>query len=165
MKKTAIFFGSSTGNTETVAEAIASKLGADLFNVEDSPSDKFEEYDNLIFGTSTWGIGDLQDDWDDFISEVEDADLSGKVVALFGLGDSSSYPDSFVDGIGAIYEAVKDKDCKVVGFVDTDGYDYEESAAEVDGKFVGLPIDEDNESDMTDERIEKWVEQLKGELS
>ncbi len=165
MKKTAVFYGSSTGNTETAANAIASKLGADLFNVDSSPADKFAEYDNLIFGTSTWGVGDLQDDWEDFISELEEADLDGKVVAIFGLGDSATYPDSFVDGIGTIYNTVKDKGCKVVGFTETEGYDYEESTAEVDGKFVGLPLDEDNEGDMTDERIEKWTEQLKGELS
>ena len=32
-----------------------------------------------------------------------------------------------------------------------------------DGKFLGLPLDEDNEDDQTDDRIAAWVEQLKGE--
>ncbi len=165
MKKTAIFFGSSTGNTETVANSIAEKLDADVFNVSDQPTDKLTAYENIILGTSTWGVGDLQDDWEDFISDLEGADLNNKVVALFGLGDGATYPDSFVDAMGTIYNTVKDKGCKVVGAVSTEGYDYEDSIAVVNDKFVGLAIDEDNESDMTDDRVEKWVEQIKGELN
>lgn len=161
MSKTAIFFGSSTGNTETAAEQIAKKLNADLFNVGDNPANKLAEYDNLIFGTSTWGIGDLQDDFDGFISEIENADLSEKVVAIFGFGDGDTYADSFVDGIGTIYNAVKDKGCKLTGFTETDSYEYDESTAIVDGKFTGLPLDEENQGEMTDERIEKWIEQIK----
>ena len=161
MSKTAIFFGSSTGNTETVATQIAKKLNADIFDVGNNPADKLAEYDNLILGTSTWGIGDLQDDFDSFISEIENANLTGKVVAIFGLGDGDTYADSFVDGIGTIYNAVKDKGCKLTGFTETEGYEYDESTAIVDGKFTGLPLDEDNQGDMTNERIEKWVEQIK----
>ena len=160
MNKIAIFFGSSTGNTETVASQLAEKLNADLFNVGDNPADKLAEYDNLIFGASTWGIGDLQDDFDGFISEIENADLSGKVVAIFGLGDGDTYADSFVDGMGTIYDALKDKECKITGFTETDSYEYDESTAIIDGKFVGLPLDEENQGDMTDERIEKWIEQI-----
>ena len=165
MNKTAIFYGSSTGNTESAAKNIAKMLEADTFDVADNPIDQLGKYQNLIFGASTWGIGDLQDDWDNFISELENADVSGKVIALFGLGDGTSYADSFVDGIGTIYQAIQNKGCKIVGFVDTTGYDYEASTAEIDGKFVGLPLDEDNENDLTDERLEKWIERLKNEFS
>ncbi len=164
MSKVAIFYGSTTGNTETAAKQLAEKLGADVFDVANGPADKLAEYNNLIFGTSTWGVGDLQDDWETFISDVEGADLNGKVVAIFGYGDGMTYGDSFVDGIGTIYEAVKDKGCKVVGAIDTDGYDYDGSTAEIDGKFVGLPLDEENQCDMTDDRIDAWVEQLKPEF-
>ena len=165
MNKTAIFYGSSTGNTESAAKNIAKMLEADTFDVADNPIDQLEKYNNIIFGVSTWGIGDLQDDWEEFISELENADLSGKVIALFGLGDGASYADSFVDGIGTIYQVIQNKGCKIVGFVDTTGYDYEASTAETDGKFVGLPLDEDNESNLTDERIDKWAEQLKSEMN
>lgn len=165
MSKTAVFFGSTTGNTENVAKTIAEKLDADVYNVANCSADDLDKYQNLIFGTSTWGIGDLQDDWEGFISDVENADLNGKVVALFGCGDADSYPDSFVDGIGKIYEAIKDKDCKVVGFVDANNYDYDASEAEVDGKFAGLAIDEDNQSDLTDERVDAWAESIKAELA
>ncbi|MFV0346597.1 MAG: flavodoxin [Bacteroidales bacterium] len=161
MSKIGVFYGTSTGNTENVAESIAEKLGGTTYDVADSPTDAIAECDVLIFGTSTLGIGDLQDDWDDFLPKLEGSDLSGKTVAIFGLGDADSYPDSFVDGIGIIYKAVKDKGCKIVGAVSTDGYDYDESIAEVDGKFVGLPLDEDNESDKTETRVDSWIESIK----
>lgn len=164
MSKTGIFFGSSTGNTETVAESIAEKLNADIFNVADCSADDLSQYQNLILGTSTWGLGDLQDDWEAFISDLEGCDLNGKVIAFFGCGDGESYPDTFVDGISKLYEAVNGKGCKIVGNIGTDGYEYDASEAEVDGKFIGLVIDEDNQSDMTDERIDAWVETIKAEL-
>ncbi len=164
MGKTAVFFGSTTGNTEAAAKQIAELLGAEVFNVADSPVDELGAYDNLVFGTSTWGVGDLQDDWDEFISELEGADLNGKVVAIFGFGDGETYSDSFVDGMGTIYETVKDKGCKVVGQTDVAGYEYDSSNAVVDGQFVGLPLDEENQGDMTDDRINAWVEKIKTEL-
>ena len=164
MSNTAVFYGSTTGNTETAATAIADKLGAETFDVSESPAAELANFDNLIFGTSTWGIGDLQDDWEGFISDVESADLNGKKVAIFGCGDGSMYADSFVDAIGKIYSAVKDKGCTVVGFVSPDDYDYDYSEAVVDGQFVGLPLDEENQGDLTDARIEAWVEKLKSEF-
>ena len=165
MNKTAIFYGSSTGNTASAAKQIAKMLDADIFDVADNPIDQLEKYKNLVFGASTLGIGDLQDDWENFIPKLLKADLSGKVIALFGLGDADAYPDTFVDGIGTIYQAIQNKGCKIVGFVDTTEYDYEASTAEIDGKFVGLPLDEDNENDLTNERLEKWIERLKNEFS
>ncbi len=165
MSKTAIFYGSTTGNTEAAAKQLAEKLGADIFNVANCSADKLTDYNNLLFGTSTWGVGDLQDDWEEFISEIENSDLNGKIVAIFGFGDGMTYGDSFVDGIGTIYNTVKDKGCKLVGAVDPEGYDYDSSAAEVDGKFVGLPLDEENQCELTDDRIDAWVAQIKPEFS
>ncbi len=160
MKKTGIFYGSSAGNTEVVAKTIAKKLNAEIYDVSRNPVDKISQYENLILGTSTLGLGDLQDDWDAFLSDFEKADLSGKTIALFGLGDSATYPDTFVDGMGTIYETIKDKGCWIIGQVDTDGYDFDDSTALVDDQFVGLPLDEDNESDLTDSRIDKWIDEL-----
>ncbi|MBN2167289.1 MAG: flavodoxin [Marinilabiliaceae bacterium] len=165
MKTTAVFFGSTTGNTETIAKQIAVKLNADIYNVADNPIDKIADYQNLILGTSTWGVGDLQDDWDNFLPKLAKTDLTGKTIALFGLGDGASYSDSFVDGIGTIYQSILYNGCKITGFVDTDGYGYEASKAEMNGKFIGLPLDEDNESILTNERVDKWVEQLKAEFN
>ena len=165
MSKTAIIYGSTTGNTENAANQIAGLLNADVFDVSSNPSDALNQYDNLILGTSTWGAGDLQDDWEDFISELQVANLNGKIVAIFGLGDGCNNPDTFVGGMGTIYEAVKDNGCKLVGSVDTDGYDFEESTAVIEGKFIGLVLDEENQGDLTDERINTWANQIKSELN
>ena len=161
MSKYAIFYGSTTGNTHAAAKQLASLLNADLYNVAHASSENFADYDTLIFGTSTWGFGDLQDDWEEFISELKKADLKGKTVALFALGDSEGYPDTFVDGMGTIYSAIKEKGCQIVGTVDTEGYTYDASTAEIDGQFIGLPLDDDNENDKTEDRIKQWVELIK----
>ncbi|WP_321290610.1 flavodoxin [uncultured Sunxiuqinia sp.] len=165
MSNTVILYGSDTGNTEAAAKKIASRLEADIFDVANTQANKLTEYDNLILGTSTMGLGDLQDDWASFISELEKTDLTDKTIALFGLGDADMYPDSFVDGMGEIYNTVKDKGCKIVGKVETDGYEFDESFAVVDGVFIGLPLDEDNQSDLTDERIESWVKKIRNEFN
>ncbi|MDR1975049.1 MAG: flavodoxin [Bacteroidales bacterium] len=166
MSKTGIFYGSSGGNTGDVARRIASKLNVDSADVRDVASattDDLTQYDVLLFGSSTWGLGDLQYDWEDFIKTVTAADLSGKKVALFGCGDSSSYPDTFCNALGTIYKAVKDR-ATVIGFVDTAGYSFDDSEAVIDGRFAGLALDEDNESNLTEERINRWTEQLAKEL-
>ena len=164
MKTTVILFGSTTGNTENIAKIIATKLNADIFNIGDKPIDALAEYQNLVLGTSTWGLGDLQDDWDNFLPQLAKADLTGKTVALFGLGDSSSYSDTFVDGMGLIYEAIKSKGCNIIGRVGVEGYSFDDSKALQNGSFIGLPLDEDNEGDKTKERIEKWIEEVKTAL-
>ncbi len=162
MEKVAVIYGSSTGNTESIAKNIVKILGenAEAINASKISSDLISGYSNLILGTSTWGLGDLQDDWDGSLSVLESCDLKGKTVALFGLGDSASYPDTFIDGVGALYNTIKDKDCKVVGEVVTDSYTFDDSTALVDGKFIGLPIDEDNESNLTSDRLKQWLDNI-----
>lgn len=163
MSKIGIYYGSTTGNTQEVAEEIAKKLNvdkSDLHDVSNADTD-FSAYDVILFGSPTLGFGDLQDDWEYYIDKVKAADLTGKKVALFGCGDSSSYSDTFGDALAKIYEVVKDKGCQLIGQVSTEGYTYDSSEAVVDGKFVGLLIDNDNESDMTDDRINNWTEELK----
>jgi flavodoxin I len=165
MKTIGIFYGSSGGNTQEVAKRIASKLGVekkDIYNVSAAKAGDLGKYEVLLFGSSTWGIGDLQDDWEDFIRTVGKADLSGKKVALFGCGDSASYPDSFCEALGKIYEVIKDK-TTVIGFIGTDGYSFDASEAVVGDRFVGLPLDEDNECNLTEKRIDNWIAQLKNE--
>ena len=163
MKKTAIFYGTSTGNTQSVAETIHSHLDnkPELINVENASSADIEQYDVLFLGTSTWGLGDLQDDWEGFIVDLKKANLEGKKIALFGLGDADAYPDTFVDGMGTIYNAIADKGCEVIGMVSVDDYSFDASTATIDEQFVGLVLDEDNEGDKTDERVIKWVNDLK----
>lgn len=162
MGKIAILYGSSGGNTEMVAKSIADLFDgeADLYNVEDVRLDDIKPYKYLILGASTTGIGDLQDDWDSFLPSFAKADLSDKTVAIFALGDSASYSSSFAEAMIMIYDAISDK-TNIVGSVADEGYTYDDTMSIVDGRFVGLPIDEDNEYDKTDERIEAWVEELK----
>ena len=148
-----------------MAKLIADKLGvASVFDVADFSAADVSQYDNLILGSPTLGVGELQDDWDSFLPELKAQDLSGKTIAIFGLGDSDCYNDSFVDAIGIIYNELKDSDSEIIGEVDASEYTFSESAANTDGKFVGLPIDEDNESDKTEERVSKWVESIKDSL-
>lgn len=168
MKKIGIFYGSSTGTCEDLANRIAGKLGvsaADVCSADKLTADKVKDYDVLILGSSTWGDGDLQDDWYDGIKVLNAADLSGKLVALFGCGDSDSYCDTFCDAVGVLYENLKGTGCTFIGnAVSTDGYSFSSSVAVVDGHFVGLALDDVNESDKTDERIDAWVAGLKNDL-
>ncbi|PID90873.1 MAG: flavodoxin [Bacteroidetes bacterium] len=165
MEKVGIFFGSSTGNAEGAAEKIKDALGnAELFNVSDADASKMAEFENLIIGTSTWGVGDLQDDMEGFVGGIAGVELKGKKVALFGLGDQATYGDTFCDGVGTIFEALQGKGCDVVGFTSTDGYDFVESKAVDGGDFMGLILDEDNQGELSDGRISAWVEKIKGEF-
>ena len=165
MKKTGIFYGSTTGTTESVARLIAEKLGvspADVHDVSKLDAALAESYEALILGTSTWGDGELQDDWYDGIKVLKNANLSGKTIALFGCGDSESYSDTFCDGMGILYEDLKDTGCTFLGNrVSTDGYSFGSSIAVVDGCFVGLALDDVNESDKTASRISAWAADLK----
>ena len=159
MGKTAIIYGSTTGTTEDIAGRIASKLNiaqGDIYEISKVTADTVAGYDTLLLGSSTWGSGDLQDDWYDGIETLKGADLAGKKIALFGCGDSSSYSDTFCSALGTIYNDLKDSGATFVGSVDPSDYTFDGSDAVVDGQFVGLPIDEVNESDKTDERISNW---------
>ena len=164
MSNTIVIYGSSTGTCESIAEKIAQKLGCEALNVQELSADVVAQNQNLILGTSTWGAGELQDDLYDGLSVLKNADLSGKTIALFGCGDCSTYSDTFVGGIGELYDGIKQSGAKFIGAVSTDGYTFDESSAVVDGKFIGLPLDDINEDDKTDERINAWVAQISPSL-
>ncbi len=166
MAKVGIFYGSSTGNTEYIAEKIKRYLeleDVELFNVDSTAKADVEKCDYLILGTSTWGIGDMQDDWEDFIEAFLSVDLSKKKVALFGLGDQEVYAESFVDGMGHLYDRITDR-TKIVGKWPVKDYHFRESDAVRDNVFVGLAIDQDNEPKKSDEKIKAWVMELKKEF-
>lgn len=157
-----IFYGSSTGNTKDAAELIAKGLDAKATDISTAKVEDLQGCDVLLLGSSTWGQGDLQDDWEDFLPNLKDVDFNGKTVAIFGLGDQDMYSEEFVDALITLHNATKD--AKRIGFWPTDGYEFDESKSIVDGKFVGLVLDQDNQEDLTEERIEKWVEQIKSEM-
>ncbi len=170
MAKVGIFVGSSGGVTLGVAEKLEEYFeGCELINMEEDYDDleQFNEFDVLLIGSSTWGQGDVQRDWVDplFDMQNDEPDFSGKKVAFFGAGDQKSHPEEFVTALGKI----KDIFCKLgastdFGYTSVDGYSYKYSYAEKDGKFCGLAIDEINQEDLTEERIENWATQIKEEM-
>lgn len=162
MKPTVVIYGSSTGTCQAIAEKIAKKLGVEAVDVTDLTADIVNNNDNLILGTSTWGSGDMQDDWYEGVEVLKGAGLSGKTVALFGCGDCESYSDTFCSGMAELSQAVEG--ANIIGAVSTDGYTFDDSDAVVDGKFVGLALDDLNEEDKTDERIDAWINDIKGSL-
>lgn len=167
MAKIGIFYGSTEGNTERVVNQIQELFGDDaaLHNVNASTADDMQDYSYLILACPTWEIGHLQEDWDSFIDEIENVDYNGKKVTYLGLGDADGYPDTFLDALGIIHDRIKDKGAAFVGAWPTDGYNFSASKGVIDGKFLGLAIDEDNQKDLTRERVEQWVQQLKNEFN
>lgn len=160
-----LFYGSTTGNTRFAAEAIQREFGieSELFDIARADAVCLARYPLLILGVSTWGVGDLQADWDTRINLLAQVDFAGKRVALFGLGDAMGYPDSFLDAMGTLYRAVRACGAETIGRWPTGGYAFTASSAIVDGEFVGLGLDDDNQDHLTGERIAQWVVQVKGE--
>ena len=164
MNTTIVVYGSTTGKCEAIAEKIALKLGCEAINVQDLTTEVIDSNQNLILGTSTWGVGELQDDWYDGLQVLQGANLADKTIALFGCGDCESYGDTFVGGIGELYNGIKESGAHFVGAVSTDGYTFDDSEAVVNDKFVGLALDDVNEDDKTDTRIDAWVAEISPSL-
>lgn len=164
MSKMGIFYGTTTGVTEDIAGRLAEYFSdADVYEISGNEN-RLTDYDILLIGTSTWGFGDLQDDWLNILNDLSSLDLSGKKIAYFGLGDQSTFADTFIDGVAIIHDELKNTGAEFIGAVSTEGYEFAESRSVVNGKFLGLAIDEVNQPDLTDERIANWVEQLKNEI-
>lgn len=169
MEKIGIFYGPAGGSsTERVAQKVAEQIGvakADLVAVKEATVKDLEKYTNIIFGISTigketWNGDNPSADWDRFRMELDKTDLEGKVVAMFSLGDHITYTRHFVDALGMLAEKLFPKKAKIVGYVNTDEYEFKESQGIYNGKFIGLPIDEDFEAHLTDERIRKWLNKI-----
>lgn len=163
MAKIGLFFDTDTGNTRKVAKQIRKRFNddeIDLINVAKASSADFESYSALILGTPTLGDGELPERWAELLPALADIEWGGKTVALFGLGDQEGYPDEFVDALGIIYEALSDSGATLIGGGSTEGYEYSASRAEVDGQFIGLVLDLDNQKELTDERIDAWFAEV-----
>lgn len=94
MAKILIVYASLTGNTEEIAELIAKGIEETGHTAELKPADacnaeQMLEYDGTLMGLYTWGDGDLPDEFLDFYEELDDIDLTGYPVAVFGSGDTS----------------------------------------------------------------------------
>lgn len=170
MSKIGLFYGTNTGFTEIAVELIVEEFGMvapDLVSTHDiaaEPLQKMLDYDLLIVGCPTWNVGQLQDDWDEKFSQIESLDFHGKKLAMFGLGDQFGYPENYCDAIGILGRAFAAQGAELVGFTSAEGYEYSHSLGVEDGQFMGLALDEDNESDKTPARVIDWVWQLVDEF-
>jgi len=160
-----LIYGSDTGNTEIVTEDILKLLNNIEVTTVDNLTPEDWDHDKFILGIPTWYDGELQSDWEDYFDEFKEIDFTGKTVAVFGLGDQVGYDEWFCDGVGILAEVVEKNGGKVIGNWSTDGYEFEASKAvmNTNNTFFGLCLDEDNQSEQTQERLLKWIEQLKKE--
>lgn len=162
-----LFFGSDEGNTETIAFRIQNRFGADVLEVADiadATQLSFGPYDKLILGIPTWDFGQIQSDWEEFWEDLQEISFQGKRVALFGLGDQFGYGDFFLDAMGMLYEVIIANGAEVVGFWSAEGYEFDASKAyiETDNCFVGLALDEDQQSELTTNRLNQWCREVGG---
>ncbi len=172
MSKIAIFYGPQGGAVNRVADKIKDIIGEDkveMVAVKDATVADLEKFDKIIFGLSTvgkdtWDSEYSSNDWGKFLPEIGKTNYTDKTVALFGLGDHVTYSHGFVDHIGLLGKELIKNGANLVGKVSTDGYEFDESEAVIDGEFIGLPIDEDFEPELTDERVAGWIKLLKPEF-
>jgi len=168
--KIGLFYGSTTCYTEIAAEKIQAQIGCDLIalnNIKDVPLKDVTNYDLLIFGISTWDYGELQEDWESHWEELATIDLSNKVIALYGMGDQIGYSEWFQDALGMLHSVVTEQGAHTIGYWPNKGYEFTASKALTDDKkhFVGLALDEDNQYNLSDERINDWCQQILEEIS
>jgi flavodoxin I len=171
-----IFFGTSTGSTQEAADFIYAALGSDIAaepedveTLEDVAA-AFSAHDALIVGTPTWNTGAEVErsgtGWDELyyakMPSMKEA-LKDKKVAVFGLGDQESYAENFADATGELFDVFESLGCKMLGAWSQEGYEHEDSKSIRGDKFCGLLLDVVNQEELTEERANKWVEQLKGE--
>ena len=169
MAKVGLFFGSDEGNTEAVAYKIQQCFGeheCDVHDIADVTQLEFNDYEYIILGIPTWDFGQIQSDWEEFWDDIADVDFANKTIALFGLGDQFGYGDFFLDAMGMLYDVVVANNAKVVGFWSTEGYEFDQSKAIVEGKnlFVGLALDEDQQPELSSSRLNQWCSQINDEM-
>ena len=173
MKKIGIFFGTDSGTTRLMAKKMAKKLGEALcdkpLNVNRIQVADMLQYDALILGTPSYGEGQLpgidtgvkDGSWEEFLPQLAEADLHGKRIALYGLGNQEKYSDRFSDSLFTLYKQLQASGAQIVGGWSTEGYCFNQSKAVVDGEFVGLVLDQNNQALLTEGRIDAWLAMIK----
>lgn len=165
-----LFYGSSTCYTEIVADKIREILSdevVDVYNITDESMITAESYDYLIMGIPTWDYGELQEDWEEIWDELDLVNFAGRKVALYGLGDQVGYPEWFLDAMGYLHFKLLKLGAQPVGYWPNEGYEFESSKALTPDRkyFVGLALDEENQFDLTEERLSKWCDQIMREFA
>lgn len=176
MSRIGLFFGTDTGKTRKVAKMIKKMFDEDTMaspvNVNRAEVENFTSYDYLILGCPTLGEGLLpglsadceNESWEEFLPQIEDQDFTGKTIALYGLGDQVGYGHEFLDALMELYDFFSERGANIVGAWANEGYEFEHSEALQDGKFVGLALDLDNQSNLTDERLKSWLASIAGDF-
>jgi flavodoxin I len=169
MSKIGLFFGPEKGSVHRVAEKVKAALGeqnVEMISVNDASETDLEKFDKIIFGISTvgketWDSDFSNTDWSKFFPNIRKVDYAGKTVAIFGLGDHITYSSYFVNAMGVLAKELLNNGATIVGKVDPDSYEFDESEAIMDGMFIGLPIDEDFQAELTDQRVAHWVNEIR----
>ncbi|MGL4402474.1 MAG: flavodoxin [Fusobacteriaceae bacterium] len=162
MKTIGIFYGTTTGKTTAIVEEIEfclKKIDYEVFDVKNG-IDEIKNFENLIFITPTYGVGELQKDWELHVDILKSIDFTGKKVALVGLGNQLAFGESFVESLRVLYDILKERGATIIGMTSSKGYRHQESEAEIDGMFVGLALDEANSDDETPDRIFEWIKEI-----
>ncbi len=164
--KAALIYGSCTGNTGCVAELLIEQLKPEVeletVDVNTVSAEDLGSYDFALCGIPTWDIGELEYGWQEIYDSLDGVDLSNLTVAMFGLGDQGTYDETYQDAMGILYK--KFLECGAtggIGFTSTETHEFEGSLGVIDGMFCGLALDEDSQSELTEERIQEWVGSIK----
>jgi len=167
MSAIGIFYGTETGRTEFAAKAVRDELGAwraHLVDVREAGKWEVGRYQDLILGVATGAEGALTREWERFLSRVPNADLTGKRIALFGMGDAERYPDTFVNALGKIADWAASHGAQIIGATDPADRSFRGSDALRDGKLVGLALDEADRTSEIRTRIRDWLKALATEF-
>jgi flavodoxin I len=176
MNTVGIFFGTDTGTTRLIAKKIAKRLGAQLagkpLNVNRISAQDLSQYDALILGTPTYGVDQLPGldtgikagSWAEFLPQLQDMDFCGKRIALYGLGDQEKYSQRFADSLIHLYRFFSERGAEMIGAWDIEGYEFEYSQSVINGRFVGLVLDQQAQPLLTEQRIDDWLEQVAPQL-
>ncbi len=170
MAKIGLFYGSKRGSTKDAAERIKAEFDAiapgvvEVFNIKNVEPDALNGYEKLILGSSTWEKGKPQVHWKRFLPNLEAQDLSGKQVAVFGLGNQSEFCTTFQGGMAILARTARERGAQLIGSWPINGYCFEESPGVENGMFLGLALDYTNQEELTKERIQEWVQQIASEF-
>jgi len=174
MARIGVFFGTNTGKSRKVAKLIKKRFDdetmADPLNVNRTTPEDFLQYSLLILGTPTLGDGLLpglsadceNESWEEFLPKLADADFTGKTIALYGLGDQIGYGDEFLDAMIELHHFFASRGATLVGNWPVEGYEFTHSESVVNGEFVGLALDLDNQGGLTEQRLDSWLKMIAG---
>jgi flavodoxin I len=173
MSKIGVFFGTETGTTRLVAKKIYTRLGDEVaakpVNVNRIQPADMLQYDALILGTPSYGVGQipgyaagcLESNWAEFLAKMPQADFSGKRIAFFGLGAQERYSERFASSLRKLHDVFVGFGAEIVGAWPTEGYSFEHSAAVEGEHFVGLVLDQRTQGMHTEARLDAWVAQVR----